>query len=92
MKLSEREHAVLFAMCDNLPSEYAAPFKSIATYVESSGGECEAGNIRRVVRSLARKGYVELIRGLFSDDGYLNGSGYGPTREGRTWFKANGGY
>lgn len=91
-KLSEREAAVLFAMCDHLPLGYSAPFKHILTYVENSNKGCEPGNIRRVVRALARKGMAELTRGLMSDDGYLMGSGYGPTREGRAWFKDNGGY
>lgn len=39
--------------------------------------------VRRAVRSLARKGYAEYIRGLFNeDDGLLAGSGYGLTAAG----------
>lgn len=87
MRLSNREQAVLLAMADHLPDDYAAPFKLIATYVERLGGGCEPGNIRRVVRALARKGYTEFVRGLFRDDGYLNGSGYGVTRKGREWYR-----
>ena len=85
--LSKREEIVLSAMADHLPEEYAAPFKYIATYVENRGGGCEPGNIRRVVRALSRKGYTTLVRGLFQDDGYLMGSGYGVTRKGRDWYK-----
>ena len=81
--LSKREEAVLLAMADHLPDEYAAPFKYIGQYVENMGGGCEPHNIRRVVRALARKGYTEFVRGLFRDDGYLHGSGYGVTRKGR---------
>lgn len=87
MKLSTREHAVLLAMADHLPEDYAAPFSLIFRYVENAGGGCERGNIRRVVRALARKGYTEFVRGLFRDDGYLNGSGYGVTRKGREWYR-----
>jgi hypothetical protein len=85
--LSDREKAVLLAMADHLPEDYAAPFKNIATYVENTGGGCERGNIRRVVRALARKGYTEFFRGLMGDDGYLMGSGYGVTRKGREWYR-----
>jgi hypothetical protein len=38
--------------------------------------------IRRVVRTLARKGLTEYQRGLFSDDGMIAGAGYGFTRLG----------
>lgn len=90
--LTDRERVVLVAMSEHLPEGYAAPFRSINTYVRNSYPRsweaCEAYNIRRVVRSLARKGMTELIRGLFNDDGYLNGSGYGVTKKGREWFAA----
>jgi DNA-binding MarR family transcriptional regulator len=39
--------------------------------------------VRRSVRSLARKGLVELVRGLTDDEGLLRGSGYCATRTGR---------
>lgn len=85
--LSKREQAVLLAMADHLPEDYAAPFKYIASYVENTGGGCEPGNIRRVVRSLARKGYTEFVRGLMDEDGYLKGSGYAVTRKGVEWYR-----
>jgi len=39
---------------------------------------------RRAVKSLQRRGYAELVRGIFRDDGSLAGSGYCCTPEGRT--------
>lgn len=39
---------------------------------------------RRAVKSLQRRGYAELVRGIFRDDGLLAGSGYCCTAEGRT--------
>lgn len=38
---------------------------------------------RRAVKSLQRRGYAELVRGIFRDDGSLAGSGYCCTPEGR---------
>lgn len=90
-KLSDREEAVLLAMADHLPNEYAAPFRNINTYVRNRHPEqtgCETWNIRRAVRSLARKGMTELVRGLMTDDGMLMGSGYGVTPAGRRYAKA----
>jgi len=52
-------------------------FKSIA---ERSG--LEPRLVRRTVRSLARKGFAEYGRGLWTEDGELAGSGYRCTRAG----------
>lgn len=38
---------------------------------------------RRAVKSLVRRGYAELIRGVFNDEGQICGSGYCCTRKGR---------
>ncbi len=42
---------------------------------------------RRAIKSLQRRGYAELIRGIFNDEGQICGSGYCCTREGREAFK-----
>lgn len=47
--------------------------------------------VRRAVRALARKGFLELAKGLFTDEGTLAGSGYGPTRRGDQWLKDHSG-
>ncbi len=31
---------------------------------------------RRAIKSLQRRGYVELVRGIFNSEGYIAGSGY----------------
>lgn len=41
---------------------------------------------RRAVKSLQRRGYAELIRGIFNDEGQICGSGYCCTREGAEAF------
>jgi hypothetical protein len=38
--------------------------------------------VRRTVRSLARKGFAEYGKGLWTDDGALAGSGYRCTKAG----------
>jgi hypothetical protein len=42
---------------------------------------------RRAVKSLQRRGYAELIRGIFNDEGQICGSGYCCTREGVEAFR-----
>lgn len=43
----------------------------------------EIKQVRRACRSLAKKGLAEYVRGLFDDDGFVAGSGYCATEEGR---------
>lgn len=40
---------------------------------------------RALLRSLTDRGFCQYHRGLFTDDGYLAGSGYGITRRGRKY-------
>ena len=42
---------------------------------------------RRAVKSLQRRGYAELIRGIFNSDGQICGSGYCCTMAGREAFR-----
>jgi hypothetical protein len=38
---------------------------------------------RRAIKSLQRRGYVELVRGIFNSDGEIAGSGYCCTPSGK---------
>lgn len=64
---------------------WGLPFKAIS----------ETGNVplhltRRVVRAVARKGYLEYLGPLWNEyDGKLCGSGYGLTRKGEEWLCAH---
>lgn len=40
---------------------------------------------RRAIKSLQRRGYVELVRGIFDGDGMIAGSGYCCTPAGRSF-------
>lgn len=82
-KLTKRERPVLLAL-----EEHTRPHGEMCTYFHvlagTPKGSAEAGEVRRVVRQLARKGYAEYVRGLFSeDDGMIAGSGYCITPAGR---------
>lgn len=85
VRLSERERVCLQAIYDLGHAElgYGIYFKTI---VEETG--LTTAQVRRSVRACARKGLVELHRGLFTDDGMIAGSGYGITLEGHTWIRA----
>ena len=82
VKLTEREIPVLHAL-----NEYTRPDGEMCVpfYVLSGEpkGSTRTLEVRRIVRQLARKGCVELYRGLFNDDGMLCGSGYCITKKGR---------
>lgn len=85
VRLSERERSCLMELHDSAYGEegYGVYFRTIVT-----GTGLRLDQVRRSVRALARKGLVELNRGLFTDDGMIAGSGYGLTREGIRWVKA----
>jgi DNA-binding Lrp family transcriptional regulator len=71
-RLSEREAKALnvLAGCFGDEGNYL-PFASIA---ERSG--LDPKHVRRTVRALARKGFAEYGRGLWTEDGAPAGSGY----------------
>lgn len=79
--VSERELKVLVALDADYSGEFycwlALYFRTIA---ERSG--IEPHLVRRVVRSLARKGFAQYERGLFTEDGVTAGSGYRCTQAG----------
>lgn len=78
IRLSDRESRCLAAW-EGIGMEYCLNFRGV-------GDRCdiEQHNIRRVVRSLARKGLLYFQRGLFDEhDGTVAGSGYGLTEQGK---------
>lgn len=80
-KLSEREAKCLAAIAARVHGQigYGVFFSTVA---KKTGLDHSA--TRRAVRALARKGFLEYIRGLFDEsDGLLVGSGYGLTPAGR---------
>jgi hypothetical protein len=77
-KISERELKALNVLADFYDHEgNCLYFRTIAEKTRMN-----ISQTRRSVRSLARKGLAEYVRGLFSDDGAVAGSGYCCTREG----------
>jgi predicted transcriptional regulator len=78
--VSDLEMRVLEVLVDN--DEWCLPFDAISQY---SG--VERPRIRRIVRSLARKGLAELKHGLMDDDGKTAGSGYTSTPAGKSRFE-----
>ena len=78
MKFTELEQKALTAWQD-CGEDFG--FLSFAAVAQRSG--LERHRVRRVVRSLARKGIVQFQRGLWTDDGEMYGSGYGLTPAGR---------
>ena len=84
VRLSERERVCLLAINELGHGEtgYGIFFKTIVTETGLT-----LAQVRRSVRACARKGLAEHIRGLFTDDGMIAGSGYGITPAGRTWVR-----
>jgi hypothetical protein len=76
-KLSDRERTVLVDMLNSGAAEnYAVFFRGLTMHDE------KIPEIRRTVRKLARKGLARYIRGIFTEDGTVGGSGYGLTAAG----------
>lgn len=71
IKISDREKQCLKVLMSHGQDDYCFFFKGI-----SNDTKLTIIQVRRSVRSLARKGLAELIRGLIDDDGMLAGSGY----------------
>ena len=79
-KLSEREAKCLAVIAERVHGQigYGVFFRTVA---KKTGLDQSA--TRRAIRSLARKGFLEYIRGLFDEsEGTLVGSGYGLTPAG----------
>ena len=82
--VSAREMKVLKVLADYYGSE--CPYLYTRTVAKKSG--LNKKQARRSVRSLARKGLAEYMRGLFDDEGMLIGSGYGCTPKGQDFIAA----
>jgi hypothetical protein len=76
--ISERERRCLDELVEYFESDMnCLYFKYIASETKLTESQ-----VRRAVRSLARKGLAEYVRGLFDDDGQVAGSGYCATFQG----------
>jgi len=86
IKLNEKEKKILAALVEEWDSWGESgyfPFKSIANI---SGVDLK--DVRRNVRSLARKGLAEFMKGLVDQDGIPAGAGYAATKKGVLLLKA----
>lgn len=75
-KLTDLEQQALFAWHGTCEENNVLSFDIIANW-----SRVPRPKVRRVVRSLARKGLVEITTG-FSDEGMIMGRGYMPTPSG----------
>lgn len=76
--LTQNEATALKAWEMSDPDFDVLPFAAIARR-----SKLPAHLVRRTVRSLARKGLTQFVRGCWTEDGEPAGSGYGLTRVGR---------
>ena len=78
--LSKQDISVLEALSvrGSVGEPWFYPFKSIAEITR-----LDIQEVRRRVRRLARKGYAEFSKGLWTEDGEPAGSGYAITPAGR---------
>jgi hypothetical protein len=86
IKLSQRELCILETLDDaGGPDNYGyLSFRAIA-----SCANLDPKVIRRAVRSLARKGFAQYGKGLWTDDGELAGAGYCCTEAGHNFLFPN---
>lgn len=78
IKINEKEKKVLEFLAQEWSSDMNCYyFRGIASTTKLTIKE-----VRRVCRSLARKGLTMYVRGLMDDDGMVAGSGYCATRKG----------
>lgn len=83
IKVSERELQALKTLEEYYSEDFGClSFKTIS---EESGLDLKY--VRRTVRSLARKGLAEYVRGLFTEEGMAAGSGYCCTTEGVAYMR-----
>lgn len=83
IKISDRERLVLVCLAEYWNDDCDCLYmRTIAKETK-----LEIFQVKRSVRSLARKGLTEYVRGLFDEDGMVAGSGYRATREGAVLVK-----
>ena len=76
--MSPNEQAALKALAEFYSGDFG--YADFATIAAESG--LPRKDVRRTVRSLARKGFAEFGKGLWTEDGEPAGSGYRCTDEG----------
>lgn len=81
IRINERERACLIVLAAR------SSYDENCLYMRTISAETELDikQVRRCVRSLARKGLAQYERGLFDEDGRVAGSGYCCTAEGREY-------
>jgi hypothetical protein len=82
----QREHSILKALSRGCEDLGYFSFKSLS---RSTG--LDRRQVRLDVRRLARKGFAQYGKGLWTDDGDLAGAGYAITDAGRAALKPAGG-
>ncbi len=82
MKMLEHHRRVLTALNEETAphGEYCAHFKTISRAAEMP----DIREVRRITRHLARKGFAEYHRALWTDEGEMAGAGYCITPAGRS--------
>lgn len=80
-KMLEHHVSVLRALDETTApfGEYCAHFKTICAAAEMP----DVRLVRRITRHLARKGFAQYHRALWTEDGDMAGAGYCITPEGR---------
>jgi Mn-dependent DtxR family transcriptional regulator len=77
--MSPNERKALAALVEHYSIDFG--YFTFATIASESG--LAPHLVRRTVRSLARKGFAEYAKGLWTEDGRLAGAGYRATEAGR---------
>lgn len=80
MKLNANERRVLIILADARDDDDVFCYLDFAHIAANT--QLDRRIIRRACRSLARKGYAEYCKGLWSDDGMPAGAGYSATKKG----------
>lgn len=78
--MTKSELSCLQYMAEYGGRDYFFNFITIMSHVDLTRAQ-----VKRAVRSLARKGLAEFRSGLMTEDGEVAGSGYGATTEGRNF-------
>lgn len=81
IKISELERKCLIALV-KAHHEYGGDYEDWCLYMKqiAADAEIDIKQVRRPVRSLARKGLTKYVRGLMTEDGEVAGSGYCATK------------
>lgn len=86
--LNENERKVLKVLAEAYSDYEDFCYRGFAGIMSDTGLERKV--VRRAARSLARKGFAQYGRGLWTDDGEMAGSGYCCTKAGVNQIEAQG--